>query len=656
MSSGGARPHLVVPKAGVAVNEGGSLVDQLRKLLDGSSAPLSEEAKMDVMRQLWEIVLDQRSAIVDQTDEIVAFLTRQVELSFGDGQADGSIHHRHARYALNTLLELFKAEEMARGVRAPTLEHLTRLLLLKLMDEGLKAHPDPQCRSLTMAVNVLVLKVLENSDRTAIFHTLLKFLANGPGTTGAGSARDAATNRTFVDLVVRSLMKMVKNLSNERFLAGLHLPSLLRDIHDFWAGHKVAPAAGAASGSPAPDDLPIKAVKAMIATLVNVRGEALRQDLPKDLHASNSTAISYLERTLAYNAKRAAGGNPLGSPVQAAAATSSASAATAAGSKSTEPQVARRLQLDDDESDATSKPAATTPAATPTDAAAALPLDPVQQLLSEIVARTVKPATTQSALRELHEFTLTHPTVDIWPAFHLQGESFKAYVKRNLLRMQTEAAGATPTAATIVAATTPRVAPTPSAALATVVAPPVDPTATAGAAPGHSRTPSSSDPAAAAAAASSTALYRQRLSVLQDRAKMATAVQAGAAAGLAPTPSPSSATLSSSSSSSSLSAAPAVSPAVGGASSSLPHTQSLSSIDAIRARFKSARSSDENSAPAPADAQSSAASGVGSGLSAAPTTQQPAATGATAPAVSSIEAIKARIAAMNNKQTAPTAP
>jgi hypothetical protein len=254
--------------------------------------------------------------------------------------------------------------------------------------------------------------------------------------------------------------------------------------------------------------------------------------------------------------------------------------------------------------------------------AASLPLDPVQQLLSEIVARTIKPATTQTALKELYDFTLAHPRADIWPAFHLQGDSFKAYVKRNLTRMQAEGAPSGSAAPTPRATITPL--PSPMAAALAVEAPLPSPVSApvAAVAPSHSRNVSSVDAGASGASTSSTALYRMRLSVLQDRAKIATAATAAGASASTPvsahTPSPLSASL----------------PVTGSAQPApLAHAVSMSSIDAIRARFKSTRS-DENSAPAQPDAAAAAA----------PPAAAPA---IPAPTVSSIDAIKARIAAMN---------
>ena len=587
-----SRPQLVLPVKAADP----ALVEQLHHYLDSKySASLTEEERMEVMKQLWEIVIERAGMLIGQGDEITLFLMKQVDLCFVEKDGVLTINHRLCRYALNTLLELFKVEEVAIGVKMSTLDTLTRMLLLKLMDERLKSHPDQQCRSLTMAVNVLVLKVLENGDRTSIFHILLNCLQTGTGT----GIRTDAKNRTFVDLVVRSLMKLAKNLSNPTFLQTLQIPKLMQTIHEFMVAHPAAVAG---------DDLPIKAVKAILTNLVNAKENDIRADcagIPKD-----SPAMLFVEKMIAYNAKQKAGGAGAATPT-AATPKASPTVPTASATTAATDQTARKLEMD---AAATEEPAAE--------------VDPVQQQLISIVARTIKPATTQPALADLYALTLAHPNLDIWPAFKAQGDSFRAYVKRSLARMA-EASAATTGGKTTPAATTAPVV-TPSASLAatpSTLAPLPSPSSSPAGSPAVVRTslaPTGSPSTPAGSEASSTAAYRQRLSQLVDRAKLATG---GAPAPAAATPT----------TTSTISATPAATAPV------VASTSGSATIDAIRARFKSAaKSTDENSVSAMTPATPSDPPAV-------PLAQQPVVQQAAPPKPSSIDAIKARIAAMNQK-------
>lgn len=482
-----------------------------------------------------------------------------------------------------------------------------------------------------MAVNVLVLKVLENGDRTSIFHILLNCLQTG---TGTGVMTDVR-NKTFVDLVVRSLMKLAKNLSNPAFLTGinsLNIPQLLKTIHMFMISHKPTVAAG--QPAPVGDDLPTKAVKAILSNLATTREDQIRMDCATAGIPTSSPAYVYIEKMLSYNAKQRAAGattaaaaaapveQPKASPLPTVAAPAAspvaAAVAPAAGG------VARRLLLDDDsENDAASmnrtstvgelKPRSAPSSARPSIEPEPQPLDPIQQQLAEIVARTIKPATTQVALKELYEFTVAHPTLDIWHAFSQQGDSFRAYVQRSLAReAASKATGSAPPSAS------PTVTSSSSVLSSRLSAAPL---ASPSASPAASPTTSKVVDSSSSSIANSTALYRARLSVLQDRAKVATASQATT---IPPT--------------TTAAATPTNTNTTTTASTiGAPSTQAT--IDAIRARFKSAKAADENATDAHASTTPTAAA-----ASAILTTQQqpPA-----AKPPSSIDAIKARIAAMN---------
>jgi cytoskeleton-associated protein 5 len=77
------------------------------------------------------------------------------------------------------------------------------------------------------AVNVLMLRMLEACDRNACFAALLQLLRAPP------PGLDAPAAAKFADLSVKCLIKMTKGLQATR--AGLDLPRLLLDLHDFFS-------------------------------------------------------------------------------------------------------------------------------------------------------------------------------------------------------------------------------------------------------------------------------------------------------------------------------------------------------------------------------------------------------------------------------------
>lgn len=109
------KPQLVLPQKG---SNDPTLIEQLVHYMDSTYAShLVEEEKMDVMKQLWEMVIERAALLAGQSDEITAFLMKQVEKCFVEKDGQLQVNHRLCRYALNTLLEMFKVETVAIGVK-----------------------------------------------------------------------------------------------------------------------------------------------------------------------------------------------------------------------------------------------------------------------------------------------------------------------------------------------------------------------------------------------------------------------------------------------------------------------------------------------------------------------------------------------------------
>ena len=70
---------------------------------------------------------------------------------------------RGCRYALNTLMQTFQTPAMATGIAAGTLRGCIAALLACLLDERVPSLPEGT--NLLKALNVLMLRILDNSSR-----------------------------------------------------------------------------------------------------------------------------------------------------------------------------------------------------------------------------------------------------------------------------------------------------------------------------------------------------------------------------------------------------------------------------------------------------------------------------------------------------------
>ena len=467
------RPSPSVPAAAAP------LVSQLPAFLPSAS----EEERVESMKTLWELVIASKAAVVaGQTDAVVAALIRQVELSFVE-QADGSVsvNHRYCRYALNTLMELFKLPALVAELTVGTLRCTARLLLTRLMDERLKSGgADAQSKQLMQAINVLVLKVMENSDRTATLHVLISFLTQP-------EAEAEQQQPAFVELVIRCLSKLIRSFQSSGMQA-VDAPVLLLDIHRFLchAPHPAPAAAETADGQPqqSPQQLQAvaasRAVRSILALLVQVKGESIVPELQRVLPA-DSPVLPVVERSIASwklkNQQGSMTGSQLFTPGFRSPAFHPPQAQQATPTHSAHAASRQRHE------------AAATPAAPPPFSLSSAMSAPASSSaeLSRLVQGVLTPATTRSSLTALAAFALSHPEVDVLQPFAGHSDSFRAYVQRSVQTAPAAAASGLPSA--------------PSSS-------------------SFSSSPSSSQ---RLSAASSTEALRQRLAALQSKAKTVTA-------------------------------------------------------------------------------------------------------------------------------------
>ena len=483
-----------VAAAGVP-SSGSGMVASLSARLSMSGS----EERIEVMKELWESIIASRASIVEgEVDDVVRFLCDQIEVSFaplhdGSGYACSVLNHRYCRYALNTLMELFKLPALIAELSVGTLGRVSYLLLVRLMDERGKTNnaADAQSKQLMQAINVLVLKVMENSDRTAILHVLIQALTQVA--TAAVAADGSLVPRLlsdvdplpaacfhpgFVDLLVRCLSKLIRTFQQ----TGMHdidTDCLLRDIHHFLVLQQPSADGSALNAQPAPvtgtasTDQSVRAVRSVLAVLVSVRGDSLIADIAHILPA-DSPVLSFTERTIA-NWKAKSGASSMSGTQQVTPNYRSAAVAQAQQRhEQTHGQPAQsRAAAVAAEVECTSLPArsvvsnsgsvASSTSATrlsfgprhahpaPVGVAhgessaasnASMQSHPVQQQLgglstsysslAALVDAVLSPSTAAGALSQLGSFQSCHPELDVQSAFVGQSAAVQSLVRRQL--------------------------------------------------------------------------------------------------------------------------------------------------------------------------------------------------------------------------------
>ncbi|GER25405.1 microtubule organiziation 1 family protein [Striga asiatica] len=304
---------------------------------------------------------------------------------------------RSCKYVLNTLMQTFQNKRLAHAVKERTLDNLITELLLWLLDERVPQMDDGS--QLLRALNVLMLKILDNAERTSSFVVLINLLRPldplrwpAPATNESLIVR----NQKFLDLVVKCLIKLTKVLQNTIY--DVDLDRILQSIHIYLQElgmDEIRRRAGA-------DDKPLRMVKTVLHELVKLRGTAIKGHLsmvPIDMQPQ-PIILAYIDlnlQTLAA-ARMLTPSGPVGQTHW---------------------------------NDSTSN----NPAPAPHSADSQL-----KQELAAIFKKIGDKQTCSIGLYELYRITQLYPQVDIFAQLQNASDAFRTYIRDGLAQMEKNAA------------------------------------------------------------------------------------------------------------------------------------------------------------------------------------------------------------------------
>ncbi|XP_019427922.1 PREDICTED: protein MOR1-like isoform X1 [Lupinus angustifolius] len=373
-------------------------------IISFGSPEQSVEGMKVVCHELAQAISDPEGSAMDElvkdADRLVSCLANKVARTFDFSLTGAS--SRSCKYVLNTLMQTFQNKRLAYAVKESTLDSLITELLLWLLDDRVPQMDDGS--QLLKALNVLMLKILDNADRTSSFVVLINLLrpldpSRWPSP--ASNESFASRNQKFSDLVVKCLIKLTKVLQStiyevdlDRILQSIHL--YLQDL----GMEEIRRRAGA-------DDKPLRMVKTVLHELVKLRGAAIKGHLsmvPIDAKPQ-PIILAYIElnlETLAAARMLTASG-----PGSQNHWGDSATNNSASGTHSADVQL--------------------------------------KQELAAIFKKIGEKQTCTIGLYELYRITQLYPKVDIFAQLQNASEAFRTYIRDGLAQMEKNAAaGRTP--------------------------------------------------------------------------------------------------------------------------------------------------------------------------------------------------------------------
>eukprot|EP00798_Chlamydomonas_sp_ICE-L_P001437 gene1437-32811_t len=272
-AKGGSPSAAYPPAAGVGTSRIGSGQPQHPASPAGSRLPSAAYAGVSVSQSMTASQNFGTANVLRQSvaPSPIQSLSKQTEDIFSDATVaisnGAEPNTRACKYSLNTLMNIFQNPTLATCMREETLCALMSVLLCCLVDESLAALQEGM--AMLKALNLLMMKILENCNRTHVFGALMLLLRQPHARLAtAGGAGGEMESRWF-DLVVKCMIKVTKNLSAT--IDAIDLRALLLSIHNFFEalGGEEIRRRGAR------DDKPLRMVKTILHEVCKFKGVAL---------------------------------------------------------------------------------------------------------------------------------------------------------------------------------------------------------------------------------------------------------------------------------------------------------------------------------------------------------------------------------------------
>ncbi|KAM6937380.1 cytoskeleton-associated protein 5 [Xenentodon cancila] len=278
---------------------------------------------------------------------------------------------------IGNMLSLFSMEALAREASMGVLKDLMHGLITLMLDSRVEDVEDGT--QVIRSVNLLVIRVLENSDQTNMISALLVLLQDTLVST-AGSPRVS-------ELVMKCLWRMIRFLPET--INSINLDRILLDVHNFM---KVFPKEKLKQLK---SDVPHRTLKTLLHTLCKLTGAKILDHLSMIENRNESELEAHLRRVVKHS------GN-------------------LSGQKSDRGNEKSGLHMDDRMSKAK-----------------------VSDILSEIFKKIGSKENTKEGLTELYEYKQKYSDADLEPFLKNTSQFFQSYVERGLRLIELDREGKT---------------------------------------------------------------------------------------------------------------------------------------------------------------------------------------------------------------------
>ncbi|KAI9279535.1 armadillo-type protein [Sporodiniella umbellata] len=253
------------------------------------------QASIEALKQFDKFITQNPTGILPYLESLIHAVTHQVRLVYSSIDPRQPASTRLCKHLVNALVLLFSNRELASAVSQDALYHLLQELAHRLLDQKMLAlESGPQ---LSKALNVAMVKILENSKRNVTFSALLSILATCSSDLRPGDS-PAAKETKYTELIMKCLWKLAKTIREALHTAQLNPDELLYEINQFFIMTPPTEWKRRATEHVPLGEMPLRTVKTLLLELVTGLGDSIFQHLTLIEDPQKSSVYPYLHHML----------------------------------------------------------------------------------------------------------------------------------------------------------------------------------------------------------------------------------------------------------------------------------------------------------------------------------------------------------------------
>ncbi|KAI8967762.1 armadillo-type protein [Mycotypha africana] len=278
-------------------------LDYLIPQITSSDAPSSIEA----LKNLDKMLLSHPDLIQQEISRLIMAIALQIRLAYSNMDSRQPMSVRLCKHLVNALVLLFSNKAVAQSIPHEALHNLLNELAFRLLDQNMLSVESGG--QLSKALNVAMVKILENSSRNVTLSALLTILNDASSKLRPHDQPNSLQTK-YTELIMKCLWKLAKTIQDSLRTNSLNPDHLLFEINEFFITTPPAEWKRRAADNVPLGEMPLRTVKTLLLELVNGLGPNIFQHLSLISEPQKSSVYPYLHHMLEACRRKGASTHP----------------------------------------------------------------------------------------------------------------------------------------------------------------------------------------------------------------------------------------------------------------------------------------------------------------------------------------------------------